>query len=293
MMNLWIGLCKGAHGLPNDFINHGYCIRAIERTFANSDMNDVKPELIASSSSLGHTMLLEWKEGPNTVHDQLLRYSRVHTEDICDKALVPPSECKAHDVVVIGKLGFQERLELGLRNGGFPFPLLLVGQNNIQLAMNTFQRSQLNEIFQRGLTYEPDTVPMSYVPFDVDSAPDLVGESVIPKVLEYMHQRKSQVLLESLCHDVVPMYSLMGPDYKEQMRKKVKRVMRKASETKFSHYLKWNSEAKALTSTDTWDIVNNPISLSTDKRTQEYQRLRGLQSAFLQDLRSGQERLPF
>jgi len=298
MMNLWIGLCKGAHGLPTDLVDYGYCIRAMERTFANSDLNEVKPELIASSSSLGHTILLEWKEGPNTRHDQLSRYSRVHTGDICDKALIPPSECKEHDVVIIGKREFQERLEHGLRNGGFSFPLLLVSQNCIQLVLNEFRRKQLNEVFHRGLTYEPDKIPVSYVPFDVDSTLDLVGESVIPKVLEYMHKRKSQVLLEDLSRDIVPMYSLMGPDYRKQMREKVKRVMRKASETKFSHYLIRNREAKALAPTasaptETWDIVNNPISLSTDKRTQEYQRLRGLQSAFLQDLRSGQERLPF
>jgi hypothetical protein len=77
LMNLFVGMCKGVIGLPRDFRKLQYVDKWIELRFANVDQEQVAPELIVSSRLLNHTILFEWKTGPNFAADQLRRCSRV------------------------------------------------------------------------------------------------------------------------------------------------------------------------------------------------------------------------
>jgi hypothetical protein len=128
-MNLFIGMCKGVVGLPRNFRNLGYVDKWIELRFANSEQEQVTPELIVASRRIDHTILFEWKSGPNTEADQLRRYAGVTTADLRERAHLPPEETKAHDVAIIGRQEFAERFVIGIERGGYRFPVLLVSDD--------------------------------------------------------------------------------------------------------------------------------------------------------------------
>ena len=101
LMNLFVGMCKGLAGLPRDFRNLQYVDKWIELRFANTDQEQVAPELIVSSRRLNHTILFEWKSGPNLEADQLRRYSRVTQDDLSERAALAIEETGSHDVAVV------------------------------------------------------------------------------------------------------------------------------------------------------------------------------------------------
>lgn len=73
MLNLFIGLCKGVVGLPQDFRRLHYQEQAVELRFTNAQGEAVVPELIIASRAIHHTILFEWKSGANADADQLRR----------------------------------------------------------------------------------------------------------------------------------------------------------------------------------------------------------------------------
>ncbi len=57
--------------MPRQFRILDYGNKWIELRFANADNEQVVPELIVASRQIDHTILFEWKGGPNTEADQL------------------------------------------------------------------------------------------------------------------------------------------------------------------------------------------------------------------------------
>src|ERR1019366_2908970 len=100
MLNLWIGLVKGVSGIPSDFRTFGYKLHSIEQPVRNADGDICKPEMVACSEKLGHSLLFEWKDGPNLVDDQLRRYSRLDSKCLVDFAFIPKSAASKFDVVI-------------------------------------------------------------------------------------------------------------------------------------------------------------------------------------------------
>lgn len=287
MFNLWIGLCRSAAGLPGDLRRLGYDAVRIEYKFTNSRREVVVPELILSSMPEKHTALLDWKEGANVESDQLDRYSRITPEDLADKAFVPSSAVSLHDVAIIGRMEFVERLKKGIEEGGHAFPLLVVEHDGIVLAANEFSNPSLNEVFTPKLEIDFSQQPTLFVPFDQDSELWVVAERVMPEVLVYMLERRPRVLLAALAQDTVETWTIMGRAHQDRLRSKIKVVLRQASGHEFRKYLRYNRAASSRTRTAVWDIANNPLDLTLDRRSREFRHLQRQQERFIEALRTG------
>lgn len=61
-------------------------------------------------------------------------------------------------------------------------------------------------------------------------------------------------------------------------------MLKEASKGHFAAYLK---RGRTIGGVPSWDIVNNPLDLGTDRRSKEFQKLRRLQQKLLGDLRGG------
>ena len=169
LMNLFVGMCKGLAGLPRDFRNLQYVDKWIELRFANTDQEQVAPELIVSSRRLNHTILFEWKSGPNLEADQLRRYSRVTQDDLSERAALAIEETGSHDVAAIGLQEHAERLTMGLAQGHYTFPLLLVTDDGLAIHQNRFQPNETDAVFRPLLAINWGDVPNHFFPVDVDS----------------------------------------------------------------------------------------------------------------------------
>ena len=295
-MNLFIGLCRGARGLPIVLNQQGYTDFWIEYKFSNSLNQDVVPELILASELKAHSLLFEWKSGANLDHDQLERYSHVTTDDLRMRAMLRGRSADHFDVTVVAKGENIERILIGIRSGPYTFPVLIVAGSKILLRENSFACQELNQIFGAGLEIDWDIVPMSYFPFDRESPLWMLAEKIIPMILEYMVRREPRISLDNIARDVVPTWTILGQGYRSEMKTKIAEVIRQAEQYEFRDYLRYNRDMLGSFG-HTWEITNNPRDLR-DKRHTAWRKLQSLQRNFLEALRTGrriepQGELPF
>ncbi|MPZ48251.1 MAG: hypothetical protein GEU75_02880 [Dehalococcoidia bacterium] len=281
MLNLWIGLCRGVAGLPRDFYDLGYHDKWIEYSFANQDLAHVAPDLIIASKQTQHAILFEIKSGANTDNEQLTRYSRVSQDDLVRRAALQQNEAAQHDVAVMGSAEHQDRLETGVTESGFAFPLVLADKDGIYLHLYSFKTPSVDGVLTPRLEIDMDQVP-AFVPVDVESTIVTLAEVVIPYVITSLFQRPAQIRLESICMGICPAtWDSMGTEPKGVIRGKVRDVLRRASTARFV-------DTFHFTNNDILEIRNNPLELGARMQSREFQSLKRRQEEFLQDLHGQQ-----
>jgi len=278
MLNLWIGLCRGDIELPSGLRDLGYENHFIELPFNNEELERVCPDLIVTSEEMQHTILLEFKSGPNCNEDQLRRYSRISTEDLKTRAFVRSTAAGSHDVAIVGQSEHSERLITGVE--GYSFPLVVAETGGLVLILNSFQADETNEVFSPRLEIDWQRAPRGYVPVNAESESWEVGEVVIPQILSYMFERLPRVGLDVVCNDVCDLWSIMGTPGKNDFRSKVREVLRLASRQHFKEYFRWTGANSSL------EIKKNPLELGTDKRSKAFRTLQRLHKQFLEHLRA-------
>jgi hypothetical protein len=287
LMNLFVGMCKGVAGVPRDFRQLAYAAKWIELTFGNSEQERVVPELIIASRELRHTILFEWKGGPNTEADQLRRYNRVTTADLRDRAYLAPDETETHDVAIIGKQEYAERFAMGVDQQHYPFPVLLVSDEGVAIHRNRFVPDQTDDVFRPILEVDWGTVPTHFFPVDVDSSLSDFAELLIPKVLELMGSGETRILQRHL-EETIPCWTITTRAYQGQLRNKMFEVMDLAIGREFAPYLRRNRDRGAGAELGRhWDVIANPISGSSQMRTGEWKRMMSLYERFLDFLING------
>lgn len=286
LLNLFIGMCKGAAGLPRGLYELGFRAEAVEIHFTNSGGRRVAPELIISSEQIQHTVLFEWKEGANTEADQLQRYSRVTTADLVEKALLTPRKCRVHDLAIVGLDEHRARLPIGVGDGGYDFPVLVVVPNGIEPILNGFHVQETDDVFRPLLEVNWAMLPTAFFPLDAESELWEFAEHAIPHVLEAMQRGAPRILATDLANRMVPHWDTMRNEYKSLLLQKIEAVMDCAARKEFSKHLAKNTKAKKTTHTATWDVRDNPLVGEADKRHKAFRAMRKQQEkliAYLKD----------
>lgn len=287
LMNLFVGMCKGIAGLPRDFRDLQYVDKWIELRFANADQEQVAPELIVSSRRLNHTILFEWKSGPNFEADQLRRYSRVTQADLRERAVLSIEETGSHDVTVVGLQEHAERLTIGIEQGPYAFPLLLVTNDGLTIHQNRFQRNETDAVFRPLLAIDWGNVPNYFFPVDVDSELWEFAELAIPKALELMGKGEARILLRDL-EETIHCWNVLAPAYQGRLRTKLCDTLDRACQRDFEPYIRRNRDRGAGERLGRhWDIISNPIAGSSDKRQKEWKKMGLLYKRFVEFLRTG------
>lgn len=284
MLNLWIGLCKGVHGLPSSIRKLDYREHSIEYRFRNQDGEVCNPELIVFSRPLGHSLLLEWKSGANTEADQLRRYSRVTSKNLAELAFIPKAATTSFDVAIVGRAEHTDRLRMGIDKSGHPFPLLAADDAGIRLAHNRFSCHKLNDVFLPGLALDLRGAPMSFVPISDTSAPWEVAEVVLPRILERMLQRDALVKSSTLCTSICPIWDVLHRDVQNAIKRRVCEVLQQAAMAEFQPFLTWR---KTQNDDCAVDFSGNPVSLHGSRRDGALRRLRNAQRDLIDRLQQG------
>jgi len=288
MLNLWLGLCRGETGLPRVIRDLGYRHKQVELTFQNSAGKPVQPELIIATSHLGHAIMFEWKAGVNTDSDQLERYAHVHRDDLIRQANLQPAECSTHDICVVGLDENADRLAIGIKQGGYPFPLVAVESDGLVLKLNHFAVKSLTDVFIPRLEIDFNMLPTSIIPFDHNSQYWEIAHTIIPQVIHYMASADSMFTIDHLGADCTPLWHLsLSPGYRRTLSERIKRVIEEAAAHEFKAYLRRDRNAEARTHSPTWQIIYNPRKQVFDKRSADYRRLKSLAEDFIEALRTG------
>jgi len=146
-------------------------------------------------------------------------------------------------------------------------------------------------VFEPGLRIDFSKIPASFVPFDGDSDLWVVADPVITKIIEYMLRREPHVLLHRLAQDTVPTWGIMSSQHQEHLRRnKIFQVVEQASRYEFRKFLKRNREVERVRHTPTWDILDNPLDLRTDRRDRGFKALQSRKEAFVEALKTGKRR---
>ncbi len=292
MLNLVVGMCRGDPSLPSIFRELGYQDRWVELEFANSFGRRVRPEIIICSESQAHTVMWEWKSGGNVDQEQMQRYDAVTLEDLRERAMVPAAAVQRSDVAVVvpeTKMADAARV---LDQWGFRFPVIAKRAEGLSLEWHSFAVAELSSAFRPVLVVNFPHQPLHYVPFDLDSPDWVLGDRAAQQLLVYMSTREPRLLLDRLAEDIVPAWPALSAEMKNHYRDKLRDRVVDMARNEFQPYLSRNKPSEGRTHTPTWDIANNPLGVSTDKRGSVYRDLQKRAKVLVERLRTGQMNLP-
>jgi hypothetical protein len=286
-MNLFLGMCKGVAGVPDDLRRLGYVDRWIEFTFTNSRNHAVVPELVIASNRLRHTILFEWKEGANTEANQLERYAGITAEDLRQKVFLTEHEWESHNTVIIGLEQHADRLVVAIDRDGHNFPVLVRCDRGMSKIRNRFAPDETDALFQPLLTFDWATIPTFLYPLDVDSSLSEYAELLMPAILERMGAGEARILLSNLAEAVIPVWANVDRAHQNRLRGKMMVVMERASRHELSQFLRRNRPAERRTHTPTWDVVDNPISNLGDRSAQGWKQMLQRGQSLIDSFRPG------
>jgi len=273
MVNLIIAMCRGNPDVPSLLAGLGYTEFCIELQFANSENQAVRPEIIICSEDNGHTILWEWKSGGSLDQDQLRRYAGVTTEDMRERAHVPPGACESLDVALVVPDSKTIDCTRILEEWEFAFPLIEKAEDGICLVGNAFCVEELNGGLAAKLIINFGELPLHYVPFDSETPLWVYSGRVGQKLIEYMHKRVPRVILAELASEVIPAWSSVSPQQRGEYKAKLRDTLDDMAGHEFALFLRRNRGIAAMTGQPTWDILQNPLDEGHDKRTHVFKSL--------------------
>jgi hypothetical protein len=273
LMNLFLGMCKGVEGLPKHFRQLGYADKWIEFGFTNARNELVVPELVVASNNLRHTILFEWKEGANTDVDQLRRYDGITSPDLRQKVFLSEIESETHNTVIIGQSEYADRIVVAVDRHEFRFPVLVKSREGLTIIRNSFMPNETDEVFRPCLELDWEMVPTFLFPLDVDSTLSEYAELMVPAILERMGSGETRILLGKMAESIIPAWNIVDRAYQRRLSQKMLTVMERAVRHEFSQFLRRNRPAAGRTHTDTWDVIENPISNLADRSSQGWKQM--------------------
>lgn len=195
MLNLFVGLVTGNRLLrpvSQEIRNLGYRLHSIEHSFESSS-HQVNPEALACSESQQHTLLVEWTQAPRPderKRQQIIRYTKVTTEDLMNKAAVPPRASRASGtwlVVAPGAAKDYESLVSFCADGRLMLCTFTLGMSqgfSISHEAGALSNTQLSAILSRGIVGR--RIPMGFVRVPMDNLQcEEFAEQVIQQIVSF------------------------------------------------------------------------------------------------------------
>lgn len=282
MLNLWIGLCQGCSGLPQDIFLLGFRPICIERPFRNHESDLVHPELVIASADCGHAVSFEWKSGRNLVDDQLRRYQGIAPADL-RQAYIRPEESITHEVIVIGKEAYSETLLLGLAAGPYEFALLVVTDEGLTLIANDFAKAELSALFKPTYKLNWDYLPTEFIRIVGDSPDWEIAEAIIPAMLVRVLKGQPRFTVNDLCRDVSEFWNILGDPGRAEAEGRVRDVLRLGIDGQLGGFVVLNNQT----------VLPNTALRSADakKRSEAQRGLRSAHARFIDALREGRQQM--
>jgi hypothetical protein len=179
-MNCIIGMCKKNENWVDAISKLGYEVQIIEQTIHTSSGNAVKPDVIASSNVLLHSLVFEVKGGKSIEEDQLERYSGLMANDlrwvtwneVYDKVRLQL------DVCICDLIENHQYIKMANKR----FPMLTFSSTELAKE-GMFENHTLNETFKNPISLTGMLQPLSYYPFSEEDEIPYIAIHVIRSIL--------------------------------------------------------------------------------------------------------------
>lgn len=292
--NLFIGLCKGSPKLRpySEYFskNLGYEIFKFEESFKIT-IGSVKPDVILNSKKVKNTLIIEWTEAKifgERKRSQLLRYSKIDSEDLTDVLALPADSTKSYNITLILKKESVNDFSSFIKNKSWNFPVLEFGTENGKFYLikveNSFDEEKTDRFFSEGI--KVDRIPLNYLPIPLDNIEikNLVHHVVIHLIYLILKEIQEFTIID-FCREIIPVWDFISNDKKKDINKSTKTIFKRLIRKPFGK----NILERTISDPPTWKLIGKE---DFNSKSRSYRK--SLQ-AFIIELKSeiAQHEIPF
>jgi len=230
-MNYIIGMCKRHKDWISTLADLGYEPALIEQQIRTSSDEVVKPDILATSNKLIHSLIFECKGGVTVDADQLRRYSTL-TEDNVLRWTRPFTHQNFHFDACLVDVEENHPVVAAIGN---QFPIITFGTKTL-FKTNHFKEKKLNEAFKVPINLDEKTPPLSYYPFCEDDENAYLSLFVL-RGLVSMAVRNAKggpstseeniITRDDLLKSIFnPVFDALSKSHKDRLKEKIKEVVR-------------------------------------------------------------------
>lgn len=178
LMNYIIGMCKKNKEWITVLSDLGYGVQIIEQKINTSSGDVIKPDIIAVSDKLVHSLVFECKGGKTIDADQLKRYSTMTLDDLLRWITIFDRSDLQFDVCISDF--FENHYHIKTINQ--MFPMLTFSSENLTKTRD-FKVNKLNAVLKEPISLKNKIPTLSYYPFSEDDPDAYIAIHVIRALL--------------------------------------------------------------------------------------------------------------
>lgn len=259
LINSAIGFCMKSDSWIHPLQDLGYKAQLIEQTMRiEKTGKSIKPDIIATSKKIIHSIVFECKGGKTINDEQILRYEDLTTSDLLRWIDIHTHDNYSHDVCI---LNFKKNNESITDKINFP----ILSLSDISLEKNNdFSKTQVDEKFKIPISTKTLKPPISYYPFSESEDRRVVIPHVLRAMISVLMDRKTNDIdvtdPESFLNQTVllrihKMWNILSREHQNSLRELIKEIIKDLK----SAYPKFESQIQAIqrsTKTNTLALSN-------------------------------------
>jgi hypothetical protein len=232
LANYLIGMCKKSESWITILADLGYNAEIIEQKINTSSGDTVKPDLVATSNRLVHSMVFECKGGIAIDVDQLRRYSSLTPENLLRWISVFDRANLQFDVCICDLAENHSYIKVVNQH----FPMLTFSSEEL-IKERDFKREKLNEAFKEPISLKGKIPPLLYYPFSEEDTDSYIAVFVIRALLSIaiksikggpdVFEDKIISFDEVVAHNFNHVWKALSLEHRRSLKEKIREVIKR------------------------------------------------------------------
>ncbi len=262
VVNLLIGMCRGAPGLPDRMRALGYRDHWLDGGLPGDDTARLYALLALASESMRHTLFVEIATGPRIDDARLECYAGTTAVNLRTATTLLPRQTETWGVAVVGRAEHRETLLECTSDAKVRPALLLCDAQGVALEANPFVQTTLATVFRPKLGVDWGAVPRCWVPFAHDSPARAVAEAILPELTGRFLHGESRIAISGLARGQV-LWQLATARGRRRLEARIREVLADAAAREMRPWFRVSGQiVEAVGGTDAGqELPLNPRSL--------------------------------
>jgi len=228
IVNALVGMTRSDSSWPNPLYKLGYEVKWLEHPIKTAADKQIRPDLIITSSSLKHSLIIEGKSG-GANSKQIENYSTLTTEDVKTKGFASATE--SHDVTIVGVGSNASTITKTVQDSGEKFPVVILQDDCIEKVLHEFCNEQVEDAFKAKIPAKLSEAPKGYIKFDEHSnAGEIAPHLIVALVSSARREETHLSTVDLTARAFGPLWSIYNnPAAKTNMAKKVQQILEDAA----------------------------------------------------------------
>ena len=192
LMNYVIGMCQKTQHWIQVLDKLGYEVQIIEQKIHTAKDEIVKPDVIATSNTLLHSLVFELKGGKSIDKDQIERYFTLVPSDLRWVTIYDKEHLRM-DVCICDL----EEYHSSIKQTNNVFPMLTFS-DSLLTKEGSLKLDKLNELFNKPISLEGMLKPYSYYPFSDEDDQAYIAIHVIRTIVSILQKDNKMTKENSL-----------------------------------------------------------------------------------------------